>query len=151
MNTLGVHVEQGDASMLLLVQTQPGLSGTTGRMFAELCANVLGLVEPAFPLAFGEYGPVLSLANIIALIVFAGFFGLVHSQIDGTADLHERPRPAPAPAEPDTEAGANTSISAPAIALTALAAVFSALRVAVLSYLAISAVLFAARLLAGGS
>lgn len=139
---------KGDC-MLLLLQTQPGFSEIAERMFAEIFAHILELVEPAFPLAFGEYTPIFALTHIITLIGFAMFFGLARNQFGATADLYKSPQPAPIPAESDVEGGAKASSGLAGVALDALSAAFGVLQVAILSYLAISAVVLLARLLVG--
>lgn len=137
--------------MQTLLQTRLDLSEIATRMLAELFAHILGLLEPVFPLAFGEYGPVLSLANVLVLIIFAGLFGVVRDQLGATADLHKTPRSTPASTEADVTAKADTSMPVAAVALAATGLLGALLRYAVLSYLALSAVLFVARLLVGVS
>lgn len=146
MNSEGL---KGETHMQTLLQTQLDLSELASRMFTELFAYALGLTEPAFPLVFGEYGPALSLAYILALILAASLFGAVGNQLRSSPGLHKTARGISASAEADLTARANTSIGIAEVALAALAALASVLRYAALSYLALSAMLFVARLLVG--
>lgn len=136
--------------MQTLLQTQLDLSEMAARMFAELFAHVLGLAEPIFPLAFGEYAPILSVAHVLAVILFAGIFGLVGDQLRSSADLYKKPPAAAATVETSVEGVSNTSIGWAAVALAGAGLLATLVRYALLSYLAISVVLFVARLLVGG-
>lgn len=70
--------------MHTLLQTQPDISEMAIRMYAGLIEYVLGSVEPAFPIAFGEYGLATSLTLVVAL--FAGAMGLgeLQRRLDST-------------------------------------------------------------------
>ena len=136
--------------MQTLLQTQPDLSQMMSRMLGELFAHILGLIEPLFPLAFGEYDPVLSLAHVLVLIVGASLFGLVHDQLGTSAGHYRDPRPAPfSGKEAEATASGNSAMPVLAIALAALALLAALVRYGALSYLGLSAVLFIGRLLVG--
>lgn len=132
-----------------LMQTQPDLSEMVPRMLGELFAYVLSTLEPAFPLAFGEYEPVISLAHVLTLIVGASFLHLVRDQFATSARFYWAPRPAPFSGEAQAKASANASMPVLAIVLAALALLAVGLRYAALGYLGLSAVLFVARLVVG--
>lgn len=130
--------------MQTLLQTQPDLSEIAGRIVGELFAHVLGLLEPIFPLAFGEYAPILSVAHVLAVVLLAGLSGLVKDQFRGSADLYSHVQPS------QMEAIGGGSVGWLAVALAAVALLATLARYVLLSYLALSAVVFVARLLVGG-
>lgn len=132
------------------LQTQPDLSQMMSLIFGDLFADILGLIEPLFPLAFGEYDPGLSLAHVLVLIVGASLFGLVHDQLGTSAGHYRVPLPAPFSGnEAEATASANSAMPVLAIALAALALLAMVLRYVALGYLGFSAVLFVARLVVG--
>lgn len=135
--------------MQTLLQTQPDLSEMASRILGELFAHILGLAEPLFPLAFGEYEPLISLSYVIILIGGASFLGMVHGQLGTSASHYWAPQPAPSAGEAQAKASANSAMPILAIVLAALALLAVVFRYAALTYLGLSAVLFVARLVVG--